>query len=442
MSSIIKVEGVGKLYRIGAVRAHGESLRESLGNFIKKPLGALTGNAEARREELWALKDVSFEVTRGEIIGFIGSNGAGKSTLLKILSRITEPTKGRVELRGRVGSLLEVGTGFHPELTGRENIFLNGAILGMRRDEIERKFDEIVAFSEIGRFIDTAVKYYSSGMYMRLAFAIAAHLDPEILIVDEVLAVGDADFQRKCLGKIGEVTSEGRTVLFVSHNMVAVQSLCDRVLWLNQGRVIEEGPPTEVIADYFKSTSGADAVSEETWDNPSAAPGNDMARLRRVWVRPEEGWGETLTMDTPFRVAVEFWNRQPGARLHVTLHFITEHGIIAFTSGSVDDSPWRNDGMPAGLFRCTCYVPGRLLNAGRHRLDVLVVQNTSSVILQHRGVVSFDIVDLREREGSYFGREPGVVAPILKWATDKVEVTAGENLVPRQVQTPASASSD
>jgi lipopolysaccharide transport system ATP-binding protein len=257
MSTVITVEGLSKLYRIGARRPQGGSLRDSLMSVLKHPLSLLTGNGHFRREEFWALKDVSFEVEQGEVVGIIGRNGAGKSTLLKILSRITQPTTGRIELHGRVGSLLEVGTGFHPELTGRENIYLNGSILGMRRKDIQRKFDEIVAFAEVDRFIDTPVKHYSSGMYVRLAFAVAAHLEPEILIVDEVLAVGDTVFQRKCLGKMGDVAKEGRTVLFVSHSMAAVQNLCQRAIYLSDGTVTIDGATESVIGKYIETSSAS-----------------------------------------------------------------------------------------------------------------------------------------------------------------------------------------
>jgi homopolymeric O-antigen transport system ATP-binding protein len=255
MKPIIRVEGISKKYRLGARRVGQMSLRETIANAARAPFAALRRRDVGERDDatLWALRDVSFEVQPGEVVGIIGRNGAGKSTLLKILSRITRPTAGCVELYGRASSLLEVGTGFHPELTGRENVFLNGAILGMKRAEILRRFDEIVAFSEVERFIDTPVKHYSSGMYMRLAFAVAAHLEPEILIVDEVLAVGDVQFQKKCLGKMGSVAKEGRTVLFVSHNMAAVSNLCRRGVVLEQGRVAYAGTQTEAVARYLTS---------------------------------------------------------------------------------------------------------------------------------------------------------------------------------------------
>jgi len=268
MKPIISVRNVSKQYRIGVREAYG-SLRESLMNAARAPLRRLRNGAPAE-ESIWALQDVSFEVPPGEALGIIGRNGAGKSTLLKILSRITEPTSGRIDLYGRVGSLLEVGTGFHPELTGRENIFLNGAILGMHRQEIENKFDEIISFAEIEKFLDTPVKRYSSGMYMRLAFAVAAHLEPEILVVDEVLAVGDAQFQKKCLGKMGDVARAGRTVLFVSHNMMAVQSLCRRAIWLDGGRIVADDESGRVVANYLQHSFSSRA--EQIWEDERRRP--------------------------------------------------------------------------------------------------------------------------------------------------------------------------
>ena len=426
MKPIIKAENVSKQYRIGTAEASRQSLRELLAAVGRNPFKQFRRVAASNSETIWALRNVSFEVQRGEVLGFIGPNGAGKSTLLKILSRITEPTEGRIEIYGQVGSLLEVGTGFHPELTGRENIFLNGAILGMRRVEIERKFDEIVAFSEVERFIDTPVKYYSTGMYMRLAFAVAAHLEPEILIVDEVLAVGDTAFQKKCLGKMSEVAKQGRTVLFVSHNMIAAQSLCDHVFWLDHGGIVEGGPASEVIANYFRSSGEKTDISEEIWHDPSTAPGNEIVRLHHIRVRQQdETTSEPLTMQTPFLIDLEYWNLQPNIELHLTLHLYTDQDIIAFTTGSAPESPWTNRGMPAGLFRSTCYVPGELLNTGRHRFSVLVVKDRSTVIYQYRSVVSFDVVDLRERTGSWFGREPGVVNPYLKWTTEQMHTFSG-----------------
>lgn len=285
MKPIVRVENLSKRYRLGPRRAKQSTLREAITEAARSPLVAFGRRRSGAEDSLWALRDVSFEVSPGEVLGVIGRNGAGKSTLLKILSRITKPTSGGAKLHGRVSSLLEVGTGFHPELTGRENVFLNGAILGMKRAEIVRRFDEIIAFAEIERFVDTPVKHYSSGMYMRLAFAVAAHLDPEILIVDEVLSVGDAQFQKKCIGKIGGAAKEGRTVLFVSHNLAAVINLCKRGLVLEQGRVSFVGAQTEAVARYLTSARGTvDSLSERT-----DREGNGQMRVVSIDVKDTRG---------------------------------------------------------------------------------------------------------------------------------------------------------
>jgi lipopolysaccharide transport system ATP-binding protein len=326
------------------------------------------------------------------------------------------------ELYGRVASLLEVGTGFHPELTGRENIYLNGAILGMRKTEIDRKFDQIVSFSELEKFLDTPVKRYSSGMYMRLAFAVASHLEPEILVIDEVLAVGDMSFQKKCLGKMDDVGREGRTVLFVSHNMVAIQSLCKRALWLDGGEIVEDGPAATIVSNYIKSSFGTEASLEEVWPDQPTAPGNESIRLHRIAVRPMDGSSSAaLTTTTPFLIEVDYWNLVPEAKLHITLHLYTEHEIIAFTTGSGSgDREWSGRPMPAGLFRSSCYVPGDLLNVGRHRFKVLVIKDSSSVLYHYESGVTFEIVDVEQRGVSQYGREPGVVKPALKWKTEQI----------------------
>jgi lipopolysaccharide transport system ATP-binding protein len=424
MKPIVSVENLSKEYRLGKREAAYGTLRESIVDAMRAPLKRLRGqNGGSGGETLWALHDVNFVVEPSEVIGIIGRNGAGKSTLLKVLSRITEPTTGRVELYGRVASLLEVGTGFHPELTGRENIYLNGAILGMRKSEIARKFDEIVAFSDLEKFLDTPVKRYSSGMYTRLAFAVASHLEPEILLVDEVLAVGDAAFQKKCLGKMGDVARQGRTVIFVSHNMVAVQSLCKRVIWLDQGQIVENGNSSTVVSNYLNKSFGGSASAEEVWPDASLAPGNDSVRLHAIRVRAEgQDPSEPLTMKTPFRIEIEYWNFIPDAQLHITLHLYTEHEIVAFTTGSGIDQEWAERRLPTGLFRSVCHVPGHLMNAGRHRFNVLVIKDKSSLLLKHESEVTFEILDLEERDLSWYGREPGVVQPVLKWNSEQLEV--------------------
>jgi len=298
----IRVEGLGKRYRIPQAQERHNTLRDTIAASTRnawRTLGRLgrQGTDEGKGEEtFWALQDVSFELQQGEVLGVIGANGAGKSTLLKLLSRITEPTAGRAEIRGRVGSLLEVGTGFHSELTGRENIYLNGAILGMNRREINRKFDEMVAFAEVEKFIDTPIKHYSTGMYLRLAFAVAAHLEPEILIVDEVLAVGDASFQKKCLGKMGDVSREGRTVLFVSHNMDAIQRLCSRCVLLEGGKVAADGVTTAVVPQYLARHLGSNAP--ETWIDLTTAPRAGTGEVRFAAARYAGDWGVTRHLAT------------------------------------------------------------------------------------------------------------------------------------------------
>lgn len=318
MSQMIHVAHLGKKFKLGSPRERYKTLRESVTRAIAAPVRRATlllsgaHGALSSVEEIWALKDVTFQVNAGEVVGIIGRNGAGKSTLLKILSRITEPTEGRVELFGRVASLLEVGTGFHPELSGRDNIQLNGAILGMRGAEIARKFDEIVAFAEVEKFIDTPVKHYSSGMYMRLAFAVAAHLEPEILVVDEVLAVGDTAFQNKCLGKMQQVSKSGRTVLFVSHNMQAVRALCQRCVLLSNGRVAEDGPVNDVIALYNQEMRNAEIGAETAVNNPAFRRGSGAARFNKIAVEDVEGkqrytfeFGETVRMRLGWQVNEE-----------------------------------------------------------------------------------------------------------------------------------------
>ncbi len=423
MSDIaICAEALGKRYRIGKTVERVDGHRR-LTQLAAAPFQYLlsTLREPPQNELIWALRDVSFEVKQGQVLGIIGRNGAGKSTLLKILSRITEPSQGRAVIHGRVGSLLEVGTGFHPQLTGRENIYLNGAILGMKKIEIDRKFDEIVAFSEVERFIDTPVKRYSSGMYVRLAFAVAAHLEPEILLVDEVLAVGDASFQKKCLGKMGDVANEGRTVLFVSHNMIALQSLCKQALWLNQGQVVEEGESDQVISNYLQTSLSLQ--TEQVWANIHQAPGNDKVRLRRVCIRPENGTSsELITMHSPLVMEVEYWNLVPNARLHITLHVYAGPQVIAFTTGSChSDTEWAGRPAPVGLYRSVCRIPGDFLNSGIHRVLVLVVANWDTVIYQHEDAVAFDVHDLDKRPGAWYGKEPGIVAPTLDWKTEYLD---------------------
>ncbi|MEO7296341.1 MAG: polysaccharide ABC transporter ATP-binding protein, partial [Candidatus Limnocylindria bacterium] len=327
----ISVEGLGKRYQIGRQQDPYGRLTETLWRMLRAPVELARRKPRDPGDWIWALRDVSFEVNEGDVVGVIGRNGSGKSTLLKVLSRITEPTVGSALLHGRVGSLLEVGTGFHPELTGRENVFMSGAVLGMRRAEIIRKFDEIVTFAGIDQFLDTPVKRYSSGMQVRLGFAVAAHLDPEILFIDEVLAVGDADFQKKCLGKMSELGKGGRTIMFVSHSMPAMLRLCERAILLDQGAVVAAGPTHEVVRVYLESDLGR--TSERRWDDPSTAPGNEIARLRSVRVIPTHGGrADEVDVSESIDIEVEYWSAGPAdLRPTVNLAAFNDEGICIFT---------------------------------------------------------------------------------------------------------------
>jgi lipopolysaccharide transport system ATP-binding protein len=417
MKPIIKVENVSKQYQIGPPLSAHQTLREAFTDAAKAPLKRLRKLGRPSTESIWALRNISFEVQPGDVLGFVGSNGAGKSTLLKILSRITEPTSGRIELYGRIGSLLEVGTGFHPELTGRENIYFNGAVLGMKRDEISRKFDAIVAFSEVEKFIETPVKYYSSGMYMRLAFSVAAHLDPEILIVDEVLAVGDAAFQKKCLRKMEEVAEAGHTVLFVSHNMTAVQSLCSHVIWLDKGEIRDHGLVGEVGSQYLRAATATPMQTEENWDDLDTAPGNERVRLRRAYVSPIDGAPtEPIDVSTPIVMEFEYWNLIPGAHLNLSVVVSTEEGYPIFNTGSGRDPIWSHKPFPGGLFRSRVYIPGGLLNDGTHRVQLHVIEDESVNIFHADDILVFDVQDLSTRRG-WYGKWIGAVRPDLKWET-------------------------
>ena len=357
----IRVENLSKQYRIGAPQARYKTLRESLVDMASAPVHRLRrlGQPSPENETIWAMKDVSFDVKKGEVVGIIGRNGSGKTTLLKILSRITEPTEGYAEIKGRVGSLLEVGTGFHPELTGRENIYLNGAILGMKRAEIDQRFDEIVAFSEIEKFLDTPVKRYSSGMYVRLAFSVAAHLEPEILLVDEVLAVGDAAFQKKCLGKMGDVASEGRTVLFVSHNMAAVRNICPRAIWLEGGSVLQSGDTLAVTEAYLRKSLRADSLADVAALINSLPP-DSAFRLEAVEVRQNSRPGNVVVNGQPVEIEIRYsvLKRTTGMRVYFDL-LDDERNILIRTFH--DDDAEAIGTMKPGHYLSTATIPPGLL---------------------------------------------------------------------------------
>jgi len=432
----IKVESISKIYRIGLKESINDSIGSTVFNFLKSPLKNYrkyrslykfddvdsvlnSDNGNNPSDIIWAIRDISFEVKQGEVLGIIGRNGAGKSTLLKILCRITDPTYGHAEIRGRVSSLLEVGTGFHPELTGRENVYLNGTILGMTKKEVDEKFDEIVGFSGVERFINTPVKRYSSGMRVRLAFSVAAHLEPEILIIDEVLAVGDADFQKKCLNKMEDIGQKGRTVLFVSHNMPAVSRLCNRALWLEEGRIINEGPSDKIVSSYLTSDLGTTAARE--WSDLSKAPGSSIVKLCAVRVMKESGEiTETFDIRQSINVEIEFQVLQEG---HVLLpHFglINDLGQCAFISVDLDPS-WRSRPRPAGRYISKAVIPGNLLAEGLMYISChCLTLNPDVVQFSERKVVAFHVSDSLEgnsSRGDYAKQMPGVVRPILKWDT-------------------------
>ena len=424
---IIRVHELGKQYRIGGRQAGYRTLRDTVMDAFcapfrrgagQKPL--VSGATSDADETFWALKDVSFDITRGEVVGIIGRNGAGKSTLLKILSEITEPTEGRVEIHGRVASLLEVGTGFHPELSGRENVYLNGAILGMKRAEIQRKFDEIVAFAEVEKFIDTAVKHYSSGMYLRLAFAVAAHLEQEILIVDEVLAVGDAAFQKKCLSKMAGVAKEGRTVLFVSHNMPSITRLCQRAIHIDEGRVAREGNPHQVVKAYLNSGLGTTASRE--WQDGEKMPGGEVARLRAVRVRTEDGHcTDAIDIRKAVCLEMEYEVMKPNFTLLPSFHLHNEEAVHVFSA--VDQDPaWRGRRRPSGHYRSRAWIPGNFLSEGTMFINAGLT-TLGPTILQffEQQVVAFQVFESPDGDsarGDWVGGFYGVVRPLLKWETD------------------------
>jgi lipopolysaccharide transport system ATP-binding protein len=365
------------------------------------------------------VQDVSFDIERGEVVGIIGRNGAGKSTLLKILSRITEPSRGYVDVHGRVGSLLEVGTGFHMELSGRENVYLNGAILGMKKAEIDRKFDEIVDFAEVERFIDTPVKHFSTGMQLRLAFAVAAHLEPEILLVDEVLAVGDIRFQKKCLSKMQDVGQHGRTVLFVSHDMNAVTRLCPRCLLLDHGRLIKDGPAHEVVSAYLHAGSNTSAARE--WPDPVRAPCGNAARLRAVRVRNDSGRiTEAVDIRKPLTLEMSYEVITAGVVLMPFFNIYNDEGIHVFHTNDLD-SNWRRHKRPLGHYTTIARVPGNLLSEGTLFVDAGLETNSQELQFYETDAVAFHVVDSLDGDsarGDWAGPMGGVVRPMLQWNTE------------------------
>jgi lipopolysaccharide transport system ATP-binding protein len=434
----VKVEDLNKLYRIGVAAESSDSIVGAFSNFVRSPLSNFkkyrslynfgdvdfdairAGEAKLGDDLLWAVRNMTFDVPRGQVLGIIGHNGAGKSTLLKILSRITAPTRGRVELHGRLSSLLEVGTGFHQELTGRENVYLNGTILGMRKREVDREFDEIVAFSGVERFLDTPVKRYSSGMKVRLAFAVAAHLRPEILIIDEVLSVGDAEFQRKCMGKMEAIGEEGRTILFVSHNMPAVTRLCNRVLMVDQGSILMDGTPHDVVSGYLSLGKGKGP--EANWPDPTAAPGGAIARLRSVSVRDENGnVSDTIDIRRQVKVQIEFDCLEEGHVFIPAFSLWNDEGFQLFSAMDLDPQ-WRGKVRPPGRYVCQAVIPGNFLAEGTMAINTALWEWEPHRRLEYhqKDVVAFQVVDNLEGDsarGDYIGNIAGAVRPLLDWTT-------------------------
>jgi lipopolysaccharide transport system ATP-binding protein len=431
MTIAIRVENISKQYKIGAAPGKFQygMLRDQIVEAAKAPF-RLASSLLRRTDDyalrntntIWALKDVSFDLEEGKVLGIVGRNGAGKSTLLKVLSRVTEPTRGTVSVRGRVGSLLEVGTGFHPELTGRENIYLNGAILGMKRAEITAKFDEIVEFSEVAQFIDTPVKRYSSGMYLRLAFAVAAHLEPEILVVDEVLAVGDAEFQRKCLGKMNDVAAQGRTVLFVSHNMSAILRLTQDAIVMQKGQLVMRGPTAEAVDFYL--ASGQAQAGERAWDADevpaSSAPFVPLALRVKD---PRGAVVDSFRSTEPLTVEMEYKLTAPVTGLRVGVYLSTVRGEYVFTSFDVDDADLyeKHATRQTGHYVSRCQIPGDLLNEGRYILGMNASSFGVKRYFMDENALAFNIDPMGAPGMQWAEQRQGPIRPRLGWVIGEVE---------------------
>jgi len=427
---VISVRNLGKRYLLGT--GGGEryrAIRDVIANSFKNIFRKI--HPRDSTKELWALKGLSFDVHRGEKIGIIGRNGAGKSTLLKLISGITEPTEGEICLRGRVASLLEVGMGFHPELTGKENIFMNAAILGMTKAEIKRKYNEIVSFAEVEKFIDTPVKRYSSGMYVRLAFAVAAHLESEILIIDEVLAVGDAAFQKKCLGKMEDATREGRTVLIVSHNMPIILNLCQRAILLDKGKIVRDGESMDIVKHYLEMARSGNG--EVVWPDLVNAPGNDIVRLHSARMLQEGIEGPTADIDISKDVFVEisYWNLKKDALLYNAVIVYDSMGTLVFSSAShtsissVYDG-WYGRPRPVGLFKSVCRIPGNFFNEGLYSVTVVVGKAVADTQIIQKDALTFDVHDTGEMRKEFYGGWGGVIRPRLAWKTEFLGEKSGK----------------
>jgi len=423
----IKVENISKRYRIGLKEELHDSLIGKIGSLLQSPFSNMAKlkklshyeNGNDKDDIIWALKDISFEVKRGEVLGIIGPNGAGKSTLLKILAQITQPSSGHIQLNGRVASLLEVGTGFHPELTGRENIYLNGTILGMTKKEIDSKLDEIIDFSGVEKFIDTPVKRYSSGMGVRLAFSVAAHLEPEILLIDEVLAVGDAEFQKKCLGKMDEIAGKGRTVLFVTHNLNAVSMICERLILIKRGRICKSGEPRDVINYYI---SGRRLTkSSHIWIENNSAPSNNYVLLKSVnFYNSKMNNVQQISILEGCAIEVVYKCFTTRLKLTVVIHVLNKEGTIIFGSNDFVNADWYRKNRSVGTVRSICKIPPNYFNDGEHYISVFINSyNPDERHISVKEIISFNVLDDKKgggARGPYQGNYwPGIVRPLLNW---------------------------
>lgn len=453
MSTVIEVDDISKKYRLGTIgtgtlrhdfelwwhRVRGKpdphSKVDQMVKAKSRKAKAESPNGERdgdlADDEVWALRGVSFEVKQGEILGIIGRNGAGKSTLLKILSRVTSPTKGEVRIKGRIASLLEVGTGFHPELTGRENVFLNGAILGMTKAEIRTKLDEIIAFAEIDTYMDTPVKRYSSGMYVRLAFAVAAHLEPEILICDEVLAVGDAEFQKKCIGKMQDVSKHGRTILFVSHNMAAISKLCSQCALLDGGRLKMIGPIDVVIPHYLKTGKQKEGI--RIWDETAENNSDPRLKMRALRiVAPDGSTTGHVDIRKPFTVEVDYQILEMLPQFRLALRVVTADGTVAFMTADSADPSYETKQSTPGYYTTRCYFPSDLLNEGFYSLTLSADIPFQKILFFEEAALGFSVEQTGGVSARYPEKWPGVVCPQLKWENEplvkqKIEVFGRHN---------------
>ncbi|MDR3458987.1 MAG: ABC transporter ATP-binding protein [Verrucomicrobiae bacterium] len=418
-NAIIVAENISKRYHLGQASGAGQGIRHIVEHAIRNPAKwweERRALRKLRQEEFWALRDVSFTVNQGDVVGIIGRNGAGKSTLLKVLSRITEPTTGRIEIDGRVASLLEVGTGFHGDLSGRENIFLNGAVLGMTRVEIRRKFDEIVAFSEIEKFLDTPVKRYSSGMFVRLAFAVAAHLEPEILIVDEVLAVGDSSFQKKCLGKMDEVARGGRTILFVSHNMAVMRQLCNKGLLLDKGQILKAGTISEVVDTYL----AAGVEHEGHWRRETEVPKKELIYILEASVFNREGvTSGHLDCTEDFSIEIKVQANGTFGKAQIALSILNKEGVIILTTCQ-DDRAREYRPIPAGKHTYRVKIPGNFLAPDTYYLRIVTHQPHMEHHDLMESLVSFHVEDVGSLRSVFNDARVGIVEPVLEWTATPV----------------------